>query len=73
MKNQADTNEGGQMDDKARAKLADVAPELLEVLRICESNISSLLASKHPMVYGVWLDVVRRAIAKATDGHQQEA
>jgi hypothetical protein len=73
MKTQAGTHEGGQMDDKARARLAYVAPELLEVLRICEGNISSLLASKHPMVYGVWLDVVRQAIAKATDDHQHEA
>jgi hypothetical protein len=73
MKTQADTHESGQMDDKARARLADAAPDLLEVLRICESNISSLLASKHPMVYGVWLDVVRQAIAKATADHQNEA
>ena len=38
---------------------------LLEVLKLCQGNISSLLASKHPLVYGKWLSVVENAIAKA--------
>jgi hypothetical protein len=42
------------------------APELLEALQICEGNIASLLDSVHPKVFGIWLDVVRAAIAKAT-------
>ena len=43
-----------------------VNKELLEVLQLCEGNIDSLLASAHPKVFGIWLDVVRAAIAKAT-------
>lgn len=39
--------------------------ELLEALRICEGNISSL-ADSHPRVWSGWLDVVQSAIAKAT-------
>ena len=42
------------------------APELLEALQICEGNIKSLLASAHPKVFGIWLDVVSAAITKAT-------
>ena len=38
--------------------------ELLAALKLCEGNISSLLASKHPKVFGAWLDVVRAAINK---------
>ena len=48
------------------ARLIAAAPELLEVLQLCEGNIASLLASAHPKVYGEWLHVVRAAIAKAT-------
>jgi hypothetical protein len=48
------------------ARLIAAAPDLLEALVICESNISSLLASNHPKVYGEWLTCVRAAIAKAT-------
>ena len=39
---------------------------LLEALQLCEGNISSLLASAHPKVYGEWLRVVSEAISKAT-------
>ena len=39
---------------------------LLEALKLCEGNISSLLASAHPKVYGEWLTVVSAAIAKST-------
>jgi hypothetical protein len=39
---------------------------LLEALKLCEGNISSLLASAHPKVYGEWLNVVSAAIAKST-------
>jgi hypothetical protein len=39
---------------------------LLEALKLCEGNISSLLASAHPKVYGDWLTVVSAAIAKST-------
>lgn len=49
----------------ADARLIAAAPELLEVLELCEGNISSLLASAHPKVYGEWLSVVKAAIAKA--------
>jgi len=48
------------------ARLIAAAPELLEALKLCEGNISSLLASAHPKVYGTWLETVRAAIAKAT-------
>jgi hypothetical protein len=51
---------------EADARLIAAAPDLLEALKLCESNISSLLASAHPKVYGEWLTVVRAAIAKAT-------
>ena len=50
---------------QANARLIAAAPDLLEALKLCESNISSLLASAHPKVYGEWLTVVRAAIAKA--------
>ena len=50
----------------ANARLISAAPDLLEVLELCEGNIASLLASAHPRVYGEWLTVVRAAIAKAT-------
>jgi hypothetical protein len=46
--------------------LIAAAPDLLEALKLCESNISSLLASAHPKIYGQWLAVVSAAIAKAT-------
>jgi len=49
----------------ADARLIAVAPELLEALQTCESNIASLLWSYHPKVYGEWLNVVRSAIDKA--------
>jgi hypothetical protein len=39
---------------------------LLEALKLCEGNISSLLASAHPRVYGEWLTVVSAAIARST-------
>ena len=39
---------------------------LLEALKLCEGNISSLLASAHPRVYGEWLTVVSSAIARST-------
>lgn len=35
---------------------------LLRALELCEGNISSLLASAHPKVYGEWLAVVSDAI-----------
>ena len=47
-------------------RLHSVNAELLEALELCEGNIESLLASAHPKVFGLWLDVVRAAIAKAT-------
>jgi hypothetical protein len=47
-------------------RLHSVNADLLEAIVICEGNIASLLASHHPKVYGMWLDVVRAAIAKAT-------
>jgi hypothetical protein len=50
----------------ANARLIAAAPDLLEALELCQSNISSLLASAHPKVYGEWLTVVSAAIAKAT-------
>lgn len=50
---------------QANAQLIAAAPDLLEALRVCEGNISSLLASNHPKIYGEWLAVVRAAIAKA--------
>jgi hypothetical protein len=53
-------------EDWPNACLIAAAPDLLEALVICEGNIASLLASNHPKIYGMWLDVVRAAIAKAT-------
>ena len=47
------------------AQLLAAAPDLLKALRICEGNISSILASNHPKIHGEWLAVVRAAIAKA--------
>jgi hypothetical protein len=47
-------------------RLHFVNAELLEALKLCEGNIDSLLASAHPKVFGIWLDVVRAAITKAT-------
>ena len=58
----------GKRVDGHTLKIAQVlaaAPDLLEALRVCEGNISSLLASNHPKIYGEWLAVVRAAIAKA--------
>jgi hypothetical protein len=51
---------------EADVRLIVAAPDLLEALQLCEGNISSLLASAHPKVYGEWLRVVSEAIAKAT-------
>jgi hypothetical protein len=48
-------------------RLHSVNAELLEALELCEGNIESLLASAHPKVFGIWLDVARAAIAKATE------
>jgi hypothetical protein len=59
---------GGQEATNANARLIAAAPDLLEALKLCEGNISSLLASTHPRVYGEWLDFVRTAIAKAEGG-----
>jgi hypothetical protein len=59
-------NIGDEQVAMANATLIAAAPDLLEALVICESNISSLLASNHPKVFGEWLDSVRAAIAKAT-------
>ena len=47
-------------------RLHQVNSDLLDALKLCEGNIDSLLASAHPKVFGIWLDVVRVAIAKAT-------
>jgi hypothetical protein len=64
--------EGGErsqwiMDAAAEmTRLSQVNAELLEALKLCEGNIDSLLASAHPKVFGIWLNVVRAAIAKAT-------
>ncbi len=58
----------GDEESKANAHLIAAAPDLLEALKLCEGNISSLLASTHPRVYGEWLDFVRAAIAKAEGG-----
>jgi hypothetical protein len=57
-----------ELDRRAAAELRrlhEANRELVKALQLCEGNISSLLAANHPMVYGVWLDVVRAAIAKA--------
>jgi hypothetical protein len=51
--------------DFDNAQMLAAAPNLLEALKICESNITLLLWSAHPKVYGMWLDVVRAAIDKA--------
>jgi len=59
-------NIGDQQVAMANVRLIAAAPELLEALKLCEGNISSLLASAHPKVYGEWLTVVSAAIAKAT-------
>jgi hypothetical protein len=55
-----------ELNNAANARLIAAAPDLLEALKVCEGNISSLLASQHPKVFGIWLDSVRAAIAKAT-------
>lgn len=55
------------LHDSRLAEVVKQRDELLEVLQLCEGNISSLLAANHPMVFGKWLDVVRAAIAKAGD------
>lgn len=55
-----------QGETHPNARLIAAAPELLDALKLCEGNISSLLASTHPKVYGEWLAVVSAAIAKAT-------
>jgi hypothetical protein len=57
---------GATYENGKDARLIAAAPELLEALKLCEGNISSLLASAHPKVYGEWLTVVSAAIAKAT-------
>lgn len=46
-------------------KLKDQKRELLGALKLSEGNISSLLASAHPKVFGEWLETVRAAISKA--------
>lgn len=50
---------------KELRRLEIVNAELLDALTHCEGNIKSLLASKHPAVFGTWLKVVSDAIAKA--------
>jgi hypothetical protein len=55
-----------RVEEEPDARLIAAAPDLLEALKVCEENISSLLASQHPKVFGIWLDSVRAAIAKAT-------
>lgn len=55
-----------QKPSEANARLIASAPDLLDVLNLCEGNISSLAAS-HPMIYTHWLNVVRAAISKATE------
>ena len=48
---------------------SEVALELLETLRLCEGNISSL-NDGHPQIYRHWLAVVHADIEKATRGSQ---
>ena len=36
---------------------------LLDTLKLCDGNISSLLAADHPRVYSDWLQAVRDSIA----------
>lgn len=55
-----------QHETIANARLIAAAPDLLDVLKLCDGNIDSLLASNHPLVFGEWLAVVRAAISKAT-------
>lgn len=43
--------------------LAEQRDRLLEALKLCEGNISSLLAADHPRVYSEWLQAVRNSIA----------
>ena len=51
--------------ENAFPRLMAAETELLAALKVCEGNISSLLASAHPQVFGEWLSVVRAAIDKA--------
>lgn len=55
-----------QADPQHVIDLIDQRSALLEALKLCEGNISSLLASNHPKVFGCWLHVVRAAIKSAT-------
>ena len=59
----------GPLTNQAAAELRrvhSVNADLLDALQLCEGNINSLLASAHPKVFSIWLDVVRAAIAKTT-------
>ncbi len=51
-------------EDLANARLIAAAPEMLEVLKLCHGNVSSL-NDTHPAIWGKWLEVISAAIAKA--------
>jgi len=54
--------------DAANAHLIAAAPELLQALKLCEGNVSSLCAAR-PYIYTPWLAEIRKAISEA-EGRQ---